>query len=237
LIVKEVRCMKVTPLEIRQQQFPLRFRGFDPTAVDTFLELLAGEIEILIQENARLRQELMRKDQEIQQIREEEGDWKKALMAVQQTTEDLIGRGERQAQLVVVEAERKAQEMLIEAKKARQAIAQDVQALTGQRRQLVLQLRSLLVQHLKLVEAQGGECEEKRPEVSQRLLADASDTLKDPGMLERAGGTTGDRIDNGAGRKSRRRSAPAAKRESVSLPAGPPESAHGWPSPEPQHGA
>src|SRR6266498_1550582 len=123
--------MKVTPLEIRQQQFPLRFRGFDPTAVDTFLELLAGEIETLIQENVRLRQELMRKDQEIQQIREEEGDWKKALMAVQQTTEDLIGRGERQAQLVVMEAERKAQEMLIEAKKARQAIAQDVQALTG----------------------------------------------------------------------------------------------------------
>src|SRR6266511_5071010 len=111
LIVKEVRCMKITPLEIRQQQFRLRFRGFDPTAVDTFLDLLAGEIDTLIKENARLRQELMRKDLEIQQIREEQGDWKKALMAVQQTTEDLIGRGEKQAQLVVVEAEHKAQQM------------------------------------------------------------------------------------------------------------------------------
>jgi len=31
--------MKITPLDIRQQQFNVRFRGFDAEEVDTFLEI------------------------------------------------------------------------------------------------------------------------------------------------------------------------------------------------------
>jgi cell division initiation protein len=184
--------MKVTPLEIRQQQFPLRFRGYDPQAVDTFLELVAGQVEDLMKENTRLREELTRKDQEIQQIREEEGDWKKALMVVQQTTEDMIARGKKQAQLVMAEAKRRAQQMLLAAEQQHNAIANDVQELTRRRHQIVLQLRSLLEQHLKLLEAQGEEGEEKRPEDSRSPLVDVSEALKGLGMLERAGRTMDD---------------------------------------------
>ena len=60
--------MKVTPLEIRQQQFPLRFRGLDPTEVDKFLELVASDTEDLMRENARLREALGKKDQDLQRM-------------------------------------------------------------------------------------------------------------------------------------------------------------------------
>ena len=51
---KAVRRMKVTALEVRQQQFPLRLRGYDPTAVDIFLDRMAGRLEELVRENAQL---------------------------------------------------------------------------------------------------------------------------------------------------------------------------------------
>ena len=68
--------MKVTPLEIRQQQFPLRFRGLDPTEVDKFLELVASDMEDLIRENARLRDGLSRKDQDLQRMQQGEEELK-----------------------------------------------------------------------------------------------------------------------------------------------------------------
>jgi len=204
-------CMKVTPLDIRQQQFPLRFRGCDPTAVDVFLELVAGQLDDLLRENARLQEALAQKDREIQGMREQEGDWKKALMAVQQTRNDLIERGQQQARFLVAEAERKAQRFLMEAEKTYQAMAQDVQALTRQRQQLMVQLRSLLEQHLTLLETQGEVCEERQPEDPQSLPVGPSDAPPDFGKLACAVGAMGDCRESGAGRNSLRRSATTSK--------------------------
>jgi cell division initiation protein len=150
----EVKGMKVTPLEIRQQQFPLRFRGYDPRAVDMFLELVAGGLEELIKENAQLSKALARKDQAIQDIREQEGDWKKALLAVQQTADELIRHGEQRAQCVLAEAERKVQQLLLEAAHQREGVERDVRELTRQRSQILGHLHGVLKQQLTLLEAQ-----------------------------------------------------------------------------------
>jgi len=40
--------MHITPLEIRKHPFRKTFRGFDPDAVNSFLEMVAGEFEALI---------------------------------------------------------------------------------------------------------------------------------------------------------------------------------------------
>ena len=48
--------MKITPLDIRQQQFTVRFRGFDAEEVDTFLEMIADEYEELMRRNIPAQQ-------------------------------------------------------------------------------------------------------------------------------------------------------------------------------------
>ena len=45
--------MKMTPLDIQQQQFKTRFRGFDVREVDTFLEQTAGAFETVQRENGK----------------------------------------------------------------------------------------------------------------------------------------------------------------------------------------
>ena len=51
--------MRITPMDIRQQQFTVRmFRGFDVQEVDTFLEDVAQDYEALIKENALLKEQL-----------------------------------------------------------------------------------------------------------------------------------------------------------------------------------
>ena len=144
--------MKVTPLEIRQQQFPLRFRGLDPTEVDKFLELVAGDMEDLIRENARLRDGLARKDQELQRMQQGEDELKKALTAIQEIREEWIGRAEKQAEQVVMESELKAKQLQVEAERRLEALQHDVQELTRQRRQLISDMRHILAEQLQTLE-------------------------------------------------------------------------------------
>ena len=49
--------MKMTPLDIQQQQFKTRFRGFDVREVDTFLEQTAGAFEALQRENEEYQED------------------------------------------------------------------------------------------------------------------------------------------------------------------------------------
>ena len=149
--------MKVTALEVRQQQFPVRLRGYDPTTVEMFLDRVAGRLEELVQENAQLWEALAKKDQELHAIRAQEKDWKQALLAVQQARDDLIARGQQEAQSLVAEAQRQVRQLLSGAEKTRRAIAQDVQLLMCQKRQLMGALHSLLTQHLALLEVQEGQ--------------------------------------------------------------------------------
>jgi cell division initiation protein len=159
--------MKVTPLEIRQQQFPLRFRGLDPAEVDKFLELVASEMEDLIKDNVRLKEGLAKKDQDIQRLQQGDDELKKALVAIQHIRDDWVGRAEKQAEQLLMESEHKAKQMLQDAEKKLEAIQHDVQELTRQRHQLMAQIRQVLEQHLRLLETMEDEGEAATPEALQ----------------------------------------------------------------------
>jgi cell division initiation protein len=182
--------MKVTALEIRQREFALRFRGYDPTEVDTFLELVAGQVEDLAKENARLREALAQQEGDSQRIRQGEDDWKKALMTAQQITEELIGRAQRRAQAVLAAAKRKAHQMLLEAENGRQTLAHDVHALTRQKRQLLCQLRRLLEQHLALLETHEGDSGEQRADDGSIAVFEVSEVPNGSDQLADAVGST-----------------------------------------------
>jgi cell division initiation protein len=161
--------MKVTPLEIRQQQFPLRFRGLDPAEVDKFLELVASDMEDLIRENARLRDGLTKRDQDLQRMQQGEDELKKALMAIQQIREDWIGRAEKQAEQVLMESELKAKQLQVEAERRLESLQHDLQELTRRRHQLVSEIRHIIDEHLRVLEAMGEE-NEQSAELQRPLL-------------------------------------------------------------------
>ena len=152
--------MKVTALEIRQQQFPLRFRGLDPGEVDKFLELVAGDMEDLVRENARLRDALARKDQELERMQQGEDELKKALRAIQEIREDWIGRAEKQAEQMVLESTLKANQLQVDAEHRLEGLQRDVQELKRQKHQLVSDMRRVLEEHLRALETLGEENEE-----------------------------------------------------------------------------
>ena len=81
--------MTITPIEIQQQQFRVRFRGFDIQEVDDFLNSLADEFEILIKDYERFDVEVKRLTKENEEFRKREGTFKKALVNSQKVMEQM----------------------------------------------------------------------------------------------------------------------------------------------------
>jgi len=144
--------MKITPLDIQQQQFKKRFRGFDVREVDTFLEQMADVFEALQSENKRFRKEIKRLQLEGQGYREREESFKRAMLNSQKVLEQMKQNARKSAELVVAEAEVTAEKILNRAQNRLAQLHEDITELKRQRMQIEVQIRSVIESHAKLLE-------------------------------------------------------------------------------------
>jgi cell division initiation protein len=144
--------MKMTPLDIQQQQFKIKFRGFDVREVDTFLEQMADAFESLQGENIRLNQEIKRLQHEAHGYREREESFKRAMLNSQKVLEQMKENARKSAELVVAEAEVKAEKILSRAQNRLSQLHEDIAELKRQRSQIEVQIRSVIEGHSKLLE-------------------------------------------------------------------------------------
>jgi len=144
--------MRISPLDIQQKQFPIKFRGFDVEEVYAFLELVREEMEELIRENASLKEQVHRSENQIREFRDMENTLKETLMTAQQMVEDYKVNARKEAELIIKEAELKAEEVIKEAQEKVIKIHEDIVDLKGIRRHFKEEMRRLIESHLQMIE-------------------------------------------------------------------------------------
>ena len=144
--------MKVTPLDIQQQQFKTRFRGFDIREVDAFLEQMAETVESLQKENQNLGDEVRRLELEIQGYRKREETFKRALLNSQKVLDQMKDNARKSAELIIAEAEVKAEKILNKAHNRLAQLHEDITELKRQRTQIEVQISSIIEAHSRLLE-------------------------------------------------------------------------------------
>lgn len=155
--------MRITPLDIQQKQFPMRFRGFDVEEVYAFLEVIREEMEDLLRENASLKEQLYRAENQIKEYRDMETTLRETLMTAQQMVEEYKTNARKEAELLIKEAELKADTILKEAQEKVVKIHEDIVDLKGIRRHFKEEVRRLVESHLRMIEfdsereSEGGE--------------------------------------------------------------------------------
>jgi cell division initiation protein len=144
--------MKITPLDIQQQQFKVRFRGFDIREVDTFLEKVADSAATLQSENKDLREELSRLKVDIQGYKEREETFKRAMLNSQKVLEQMKDNARKSAEIIIADAEVKAEKILNRSHTRLSQLHEDIAELKRQRIQIEVQIRSILEAHSKILE-------------------------------------------------------------------------------------
>jgi cell division initiation protein len=163
--------MKITPLDIQQQQFKTRFRGFDIREVDGFLEQMAEAFERLQKGNLDLSEEVRRLSLEIQGYKKREETFKRALLNSQKMKDN----ARKSAELIIAEAEVKAEKILNKAHNRLAQLHEDIAELKRQRTQIEVQISSIIEAHSRLLEiGKEGMKESDEEDAKVRLLKKSS---------------------------------------------------------------
>jgi cell division initiation protein len=139
-------------LEIQQQQFKTKlFGGLDDADVDTFLQLVASELEDLIRENTELKEQLKKATTEIDEHRQREVSLREAMLAAQRVIEEMKANTQKESTLIISEAELKAEQIVAEAEKRLMQLNNQIQDLRRDKLKFETGMKSLLETHYKLL--------------------------------------------------------------------------------------
>lgn len=145
--------MKITPLDIQQQQFRMRFRGFDMVEVDNFLELLAGEFEELLKELNQLKEEDRRKLARINELEAAEKDLRETLVSVQRITDEMKTNARKEADLIIEDGKTEGRKIIQNAQAEALRIEEEINRLKGQKAQFLASLSATIAMHQRLLDS------------------------------------------------------------------------------------
>ena len=184
--------MKLNPLDIQQQQFSVRFRGFDTQEVESFLETVANEMEDLLKINKELREEMERKETRIWEYQNMEKTLKETLIMAQTTAEetkknaqkladdlktnarraadDSKHNAQKEADSIISRAREQAEKIIAETESQLTMMQEELKALKREKMACKQELKSHLETHLRILESfsekETGEPEGKPAEES-----------------------------------------------------------------------
>jgi cell division initiation protein len=107
--------MRITPIDIETRRFPMKFRGFHPEEVSSFLEQIREELEDLLRENAALKERIHKADDEIQRFWGMQDLLSRTLQDAHQMSEEYKVHARREADNLLEKAEEAVRDMAGEA--------------------------------------------------------------------------------------------------------------------------
>ena len=143
--------MRLTPVDIRKQEFKRAVRGYDKDEVDTFLEMVAEEFEAMLREKERMQEETVRVRTQLQDYQEIERTLKLALKSADASLHQTAENAKRQAETIVREAEVQAEKTLYDTKTKLADLKNELLLVRAQKDSFARRLRHLLESQLELI--------------------------------------------------------------------------------------
>ncbi len=100
----------LTPIDIQNQDFAVKLRGYDADEVDDFLDLIGADYEKLYKENIELRDKVKSQISEIERYKSMEQTLQQSIMLAQKAAEDIEKNAAHKADVIVNEAQSKSQD-------------------------------------------------------------------------------------------------------------------------------
>lgn len=144
--------MRISPMDIEQQEFGRSFRGYNEEEVDDFLDKIVKDYEELIKENAKLKEELDRMKDRLKEFSEIEETLRSALLNAQKSADEIKDRVENEARLVVEKAEKEAVVIIQKASQREDEVKNEINNLRRYKFIFKERFRSMLNLYQKMLE-------------------------------------------------------------------------------------
>jgi len=149
--------MRITPMDIEQQEFTRSFRGYNEEEVDDFLDKIVKDYEELINENVRLNEEIERMQEKLKEFSEIEETLRSALLNAQKSAEEMKGRVESEAKIIIEKAELEAKSLKQQVFQREDLVKNEIDNLRRYKYNFKEKFKSMLNLYLKMIESEDFE--------------------------------------------------------------------------------
>lgn len=136
--------MKLSALDIKQQKFEKSLRGYDPTEVDSYLNLIASEWENMVGKVRELETEVDKMNDKLKHYEKVEEALHETLQTAKTSAEQKLSGARKEAKNIVDKAELEADTIVKDANQQRQEIRQSILRLIDRRNEMINTLKSYL---------------------------------------------------------------------------------------------
>ena len=142
----------LSPMEIKEQKFEQRFRGYDVQEVDDFLRRLSADYEALYKERQELAEQTDTLKEELARYKKLEENVQQALVTAQQAAKQVAENARQQGELIVKQARFEAAQEKAKASSEVERAAEKLAVLNNQAIAFRAQLRTLVNSFQELLE-------------------------------------------------------------------------------------
>ena len=144
--------MRITPLDIRKQEFRKTMRGLDSDEVYAFLGTVADEYEAVLSDNKRLREHIVQLEERLKEFKSMETNLRNTLMTAEKITAGAKENARKEADLIVRGAEVEANKSAEAIRAHTQQLRREILELKKHKDNYVTRLRTLLDSHRNIVD-------------------------------------------------------------------------------------
>lgn len=146
--------MKIVPSELIDKSFKKKVMGCDPDEVAQFLNAVAEELESVIQERNRLRENLREKELQILEYKDRDRVLKDTITTAQKMSERIKAETEREAQIILNDAHHQAEMIVRDSRDSLKNVYREINDLKRIKMQFESNFKSMVQAHMDLIEQQ-----------------------------------------------------------------------------------
>lgn len=177
--------MRITPLDIRKQEFRKTMRGLDTDEVYAFLTTVAEEYEAVLSDNKKLRERIVDLEGRLQEFKKIETNLRNTLLTAERVTNETKENARREASLIVREAEVDAEKAAEAIRAHTQELRREVLELKRQKDNYLTRFRTLLGGHQKVLDGfqeDFANVDKEIEEIGQQVEEDLNKGVPTPRM-------------------------------------------------------
>ena len=145
--------MKLTPIEVKTQDFAKTFRGYNEVQVRQFLDAITAAMEEMLEYERGLEQRVATLEAQLQDYKSIEKSLQLTLMQAQESGAKAIENAKQEGHLIIREAELKASQLLDKSRNDVVTLKEQITIFKAKKDSIVVRLRMLLNSELELIRA------------------------------------------------------------------------------------
>ncbi|MFO7915637.1 MAG: DivIVA domain-containing protein [Candidatus Krumholzibacteriales bacterium] len=143
--------MRITPLDIRKQEFKRGMRGLDTDEVYAFLNTVAQEYENILNDNKQLREHIVDLRERLKEFKNMENNLRDTLLTAEKLTAEARENARHEAALIIKEAEIEAEKASQRVRAEAERLRNEVLELRKQKENYIVRFKTLIDTHRQMI--------------------------------------------------------------------------------------